>query len=67
MFKFQISGNIYFLPINWLPERKKTIIAHMLRNGLQELTEFAQRKTLFGKITINLKKQDLIGIHNCFN
>ena len=61
MFKLKISGSVYFLPINWLPMRKQTIIAHILRNGLHALTEFTKKKTFFGKITINLKKQDLIG------
>ena len=56
-----MTGNLNFVPINWLPQRKQMNIAKMLQGGLHEITEFAEKKTWFGKATINLEKQNLIG------
>ena len=36
-------------------------IAQLLQSGLHEITEFAEKKTWFGKATINLETQNLIG------
>ena len=58
---FKTLGTLYFLPINWLPRRKQINIAHMLKNGMHEISEFAEKKSFFGNLTINSKKQDLIG------
>ena len=61
LLNFKILGTLYFLPINWLPRRKKNNIANMLKNGMNEISEFAKKKSIFGNFTINSKKQDLIG------
>ena len=54
-------GNLYFLPIHCLPRRKQLNIAKILETGLEEITEFVEKKSFFGKMTRCLKRQDVIG------
>ena len=43
-----------------LPTRKKSIIARLLKDGLDSIVERSHERTLWGKIKINMKKQNEI-------
>ena len=58
-------GEIYFLPIHILPRRKKKAIAKLLKDGLDDIVDRAKQKTFWGKISVNLKKQNEIDPYLC--
>ena len=53
-------GEVVFLPPFVLPTRKKSTIARLLKDGLDSIVERSQERTLWGKIRINMKKQNEI-------
>ena len=58
-------GNLCFVPLHCLPERKCKNISDILKTGLDAIITRAGRKTLFGKLTISVKKQDELGMLKC--
>ena len=57
----EIKGCLYFLPIYCLPKTRKKNIENHLEHGLNIISNYSERRSLFGKITVNLKKQNEIG------
>ena len=55
-------GNLCFIPLHCLPERKQKNITETLKSGLDTILMRAGKKTLFGKLTISVKKQDELGM-----
>lgn len=56
-----ILGNLCFIPLHCLPERKCKNITDILKTGLDTILMRAGKKTIFGKLTISVKKQDELG------
>lgn len=56
-----MDGNIEFIPLHCLPERRAKTIEGILRSGLETITESASKKSLFGKLVITPKRQDELG------
>ena len=54
-------GNLYFVPLHCLPERKCRNIADILKRGLDTIILRAGKRTFFGKLTISVKKQNELG------
>lgn len=57
----KIKGCLYFLPIHCLPGQRKKNIEKQLEHGLNIISNYSERRSFFGKMTINLKKQNEIG------
>ena len=57
----QIKGHLYFFPIYCLPSTRKRNIAKFLEHGLNIISNYSERRSYFGKITVNLAKQNEIG------
>ena len=57
----KIKGYLYFLPIYCLPKTRKKNIEKYLEHGLHIISNYSEKRSLFGKITVNLKKQNEIG------
>ena len=55
-------GNLCFIPLHCLPERKQKNITEILKTGLDTILMRAGKKTFFGKLTISVKKQDELGM-----
>ena len=58
-----ILGNLCFIPLHCLPERKCKNITDILKTGLDTILMRAGKKTIFGKLSISIKKQDELGKH----
>lgn len=50
------------MPLQCLPERKKNNIKEILKLGLNTIIKKAEKKTLMGKYSISIKKQDELGM-----
>ena len=57
----KIKGHLYFFPIYCLPKTRKRNIAKFLEHGLNIISNYSERRSYFGKITVNLEKQNEIG------
>ena len=62
----QIKGHLYFFPIYCLPSTRKRNIAKFLEDGLSIISNYSERRSFFGKITVNLEKQNEIGKYIVF-
>lgn len=52
------------MPLQCLPERKKNNIKEILKIGLNTIIKKAGKKSIMGKYSISIKKQDELGIIN---
>ena len=50
------------MPLQCLPERKKNNIKEILKIGLNTIIKKAGKKSIMGKYSISIKKQDELGI-----
>ena len=62
----KIKGHLYFFPIYCLPSTRKRNIAKFLEDGLSIISNYSERRSFFGKITVNLEKQNEIGKYIVF-
>ena len=62
----KIKGHLYFFPIYCLPSTRKRNIAKFLEHGLNIISNYSERRSYFGKITVNLEKQNEIGKYLLF-
>ena len=62
----QIKGHLYFFPIYCLPSTRKRNLAKFLEDGLSIISNYSERRSFFGKITVNLEKQNEIGKYIVF-
>ena len=53
-------GEVFFIPQFALPARKKAMIARLLKDGLGIIVDRSHERTFWGKLKINLKKQNEI-------
>lgn len=56
----EIDGSLYFIPLHTLPDRKKADIAKQLKAGLETIVSRTEKKTIFGRLSVCKKKQNLI-------
>ena len=55
------EGDLCFIPLHCLPARKMKNIRECLKSGLDTITEKAGKRSILGKFSISLKKQNELG------
>ena len=56
-----MDGLLCFIPLECLPKRKRETIKQLLKEGLDTIINRAGKRTIFGKFSISLKRQNEIG------